>query len=72
MEHKNTILIAGGKAEPELLSTLENLYLQQGWEVYFSQQTEYEKINQAINTIIIDGRKLNAFIYISPDRKSVV
>ena len=66
MEHKNTILIAGGKAEPELLSTLENLYLQQGWEVYFSQQTEYEKINQAINTIIIDGRKLNAFIYISP------
>ena len=43
MEHKNTILIAGGKAEPELLSTLENMYLQQFLEVYLYSKTNIKK-----------------------------
>lgn len=66
MEHKNIILIAGGQAEPKLLATLEKQYSQQGWCVYFSQETRHVNIIQAIEDITGYDRKLSAFIYISP------
>lgn len=66
MENKNTILITGGQAEPNLLSTLGKYYSQQGWSVYFSQETEYHNMAMAIDDIITGEKKLNAFIYISP------
>ncbi len=66
MELRNTILIAGGQAEPNLLSALKKQYSQQGWDIYFSTETQHEKITQEIDTITCGNRELNAFIYISP------